>query len=210
MNTKGTWRHTESTRSSQETSPQRQHWASLVLIQSHRNPGAHFPPCIWDLKLWLSWARPENNLQACTALGLDEESVSKVLGMSQLWKVRFKPVCLPRYQERPGKAWLSQRAAGRFISMGHQLKIGSSQTRKSGEGVSGSLRVGLGSKHTFYLKPPPPPCSATPQCRPPGSKTFALDANLVHPASDGISGLVGPAVGGGGWRTGIGACGSVH
>lgn len=180
----------------------------MVLIQSHRNPGAPFPPCIRDLKLWLSWARPKNNLQACTALGLDGGSVSKGLGMPQLWKVRFKPVCLPRYQERPGKAWLGQRAAGRFISMGHQLKIGSSKTRKSGEGVSGNLRVGLGSKHTFSLKGPP--CSATPQCRPPGSNAFALDANLVHPASDGISGLVGPAVGGGGWRTGIGACGSVH
>lgn len=67
MSPKGTWWHTESTRSSQETSPQRKRWASTGLIQSHRNPGAHFPPCVWDLKLWLSWARPKNNHQACTA-----------------------------------------------------------------------------------------------------------------------------------------------
>lgn len=87
MSPKGTWWHTESTCSSQETSPQRQHWASTVLIQSHRNAGAHSPPCIWDLRLWLSWARPKINLQACTALRLDGESVPKVLGTSQLWKV---------------------------------------------------------------------------------------------------------------------------
>lgn len=93
--------------------------------------------------------------------------------------------------------------------MGHQLKTGSSKTRKSREGVSGNLRVGLGSKHTFYLKGPPV-LSNTTVSWPPGSKAFALDANLVHPASDRISGLAGPAVGGGGWRTGIGACGSVH
>lgn len=155
MSPKGTWWHTESSHSSQETSPQRQHWASTVLIQSHRNPGAHFPPCIWDLKLWLSWARPKNSLQASTALRLDGEVCPRFSAChGSVKSLRFKPVCLPKYQERPGKAWLSQRAAGRFISMGHQLKIGSSKTRKSGEGVSGNLRVRLGFKHTFYLKGP--------------------------------------------------------
>lgn len=158
MSPKGTWWHTESTRSSQETSGNLPTEETLGInransvSQEPRSPLSSL--CLGPQAVTvLGKAQEQSPSLHCPRL--DGGSVSKVLGMSQLWKSpRFRPVCLPRYQERPGKAWLSQRAAGRFISMGYQLKTGSSKTRKSREGVSGNLRVGLGSKHTFYLKGP--------------------------------------------------------
>lgn len=90
------------------------------------------PLCIWDLKLWLSWAR----LQALHCPEIGWGNVSGAL----------RHVCSQLCEVAEIQASLSPKA---LISVVHKLKIGSSQTRKPG--VVGEAKEGAWLPDTPFI-----------------------------------------------------------